>query len=210
MIERILLPGMGVNCYVYYDEDSKKGFIVDPGLAHQRIKDFIEENNIEVEAILLTHGHSDHIMGVNYFRELYNCPVYAHEDEQEILEDPRHNHSTMMTGESMVIHDVNYIKDGAQLEFAGAKIDCLHTPGHTKGGVCYLLGEDVFTGDTLFKLGIGRFDLFSGDYHALENSIRNVLYLLPDETRVHPGHGVQTSIGYEKVRNPYFRDDALQ
>lgn len=208
MIERILLPGMGVNCYVYYDENSKKGFLVDPGLVHERISTFIESEGISIEAILLTHGHSDHIMGVEYYRELYHCPVYAHEDERDILENDKYNHSSMMTGQRMEIFDVNYIQDGDVLEIAGAKIDCIHTPGHTKGGVCYKIGKDLFSGDTLFKLGIGRFDLYSGDYRALENSIMNVLYTFPDDTQVYPGHGVPTTIGYEKMRNPYFRYEA--
>lgn len=208
MIERILLPGMGVNCYIYFDEKTKEGFLVDPGLAHEKIKQYIESKGIKVQGILLTHGHSDHIMGVAYFRDLYSCPVYALEEEREILENEEYNHSKMMTGQGLELRGIHYLKDGDVLSIAGTQVECIHTPGHTKGGVCYRLGEDLFSGDTLFKLGIGRFDLYSGDFKALEHSIRKILYALPDDTRVHPGHGVPTTIGYEKARNPYFRHEA--
>lgn len=205
MIERHILPGMGVNCYVYHDEESKKGFIVDPGMASEKVRDYIAEKEIIIEGILLTHGHGDHIMGVEYFRKLYSCPVYAHEDERDILEKAELNQSKALFGTAVEIMDVNYLSSGQVLDIAGTQVKVLHTPGHTLGGVSYLLDEGVFTGDTLFKLGIGRYDLYGGDLAALENSIMNVLYKLDGDMPIYPGHGVLSTIGYERERNPHFR-----
>ena len=205
MIKRLMLPGMGENSYVYYNEETKKGFLVDPGLVHSKISRFLEEEQIDLEAILLTHGHGDHIMGVEHYKERFGCPVYAHEFEKEILENHHHNHSKDLGGTVVELKEINYIKDGDILELAGTKVLCIHTPGHTRGGVCYLTNEGLFSGDTLFKLGIGRYDLFGGNFKALENSVVEVLYRLPEETKVYPGHGVPTSIGYEKQNNPHFR-----
>lgn len=205
MIERLMLPGMGENCYVFYDLQTKRGFMVDPGLVHKKITNFLDENEISIEAILLTHGHGDHIMGVEHYRERFECPVYAHEDEREVLENHFHNHSKSLGGMVVELKDVTYLKDGDILGLAGTQIKCLHTPGHTRGGMCYLTQEGVFTGDTLFKMGVGRYDLFGGDLEALEHSIKNKLYTLPDETPVYPGHGVPTTIGYEKIKNPFIR-----
>lgn len=205
MIKRLMLPDMGENCYVYYKEETKKGFLVDPGMVHNKISRFLEEEEIQLEAILLTHGHGDHIMGVEHYKERFSCPVYAHEFEREILENHYHNHSKSLGGTVVELKDVSYIKDGDILQLAGTKVQCIHTPGHSPGGVCYLTEEGLFSGDTLFKLGIGRYDLFGGNFKTLEHSIVEILYNLPEETKVYPGHGLPTSIGYEKLNNPHFR-----
>lgn len=200
-----MIPAMGQNCYVYYDEKTKNGFLVDPGMVDKRISDFLEKEDIKLEAILLTHGHGDHIMGVEHYKEQHNCPIYAHKDEREVLENHHHNHSHLIGGTVVELMDVIYFEDGDILELAGTKIKCIHTPGHTLGGVSYLTDEGLFSGDTLFKLGIGRYDLYGGDLKVLEHSIVEILYELPEETKVYPGHGVPTTIGYEKKNNPHFR-----
>lgn len=205
MIERFILPGMGVNCYIYYNEDSKKGFIVDPGMASDKVRDFIEDKKLQIEAILLTHGHGDHIMGVDYFRELYQCPVYAHEAERDILEVAELNKSRELFGSPVELSNITYLKTGEDLALESTKVQVLHTPGHSLGGVSYLTDEGLFSGDTLFKLGIGRYDLYGGNFDQLEDSIMNKLYNLPEDTAVYPGHGVATTIGYEMKKNLHFR-----
>lgn len=194
---------MGVNCYIYYN-DKKEAFMVDPGLVHKKIDEFVENNQLIIQAILLTHGHGDHIMGVEHYSKLYNCPVYAHTNEREILENYRLNHSKDLGGVEVELRDVNYFNSKASLDLAGIKVQCIHSPGHSPGGVSYLTDEGLFSGDTLFKLGIGRYDLHGGDLKALEKSVFK-LYNLADDTKVYPGHGVATTIGYEKTKNPYFR-----
>lgn len=203
MIERLILPGMGVNCYIFYREDGT-AFIVDPGLVHKKIDDFVKEKDLKVQAILLTHGHGDHIMGVEHYQSLFDCPVYAHREERVILEDHRLNHSRELGGQVVELKNVSYFDDDVILYIGGIKVQTIFTPGHSPGGVSYLTDEGLFSGDTLFKLGIGRYDLYAGDLRTLETSIRK-LYELEEDTPVFPGHGVTTSIGYEMLRNPHVR-----
>lgn len=205
MIERFILQGMGVNCYIYYNENTKKGFMVDPGMVSDKVRDFVEAQNLKIEAILLTHGHGDHIMGVEYFRKLYKCPVYAHEAERDILEHAELNKSREIYGSPVELRDISYLKTGEEPPLESTKVQVLFTPGHSPGGLSYLTDEGLFSGDTLFKLGIGRYDLYGGDFDQLEDSIMNTLYELPEDTAVYPGHGVSTTIGYEMKKNLHFR-----
>ena len=196
---------LAVNTYLAFDEKSKKGFIVDPGGYDIRLLSKAEEENIDIEYIILTHGHADHIGGVNeYSKKIQNIKVIADKDEQEMLENPDFNMSTSFGMPCSVKAD-SYIKDGDELQIGNLHLRFLHTPGHSPGGMCiYIPDENVlFSGDTLFCQSIGRTDFPGCSFDALADSIRSKLFVLPDETKVYPGHMGTTDIGYEKGHNPF-------
>lgn len=203
-VQQMMLGPVGTNCYLVINTETKAVLIFDPANAPDTIIDTIEKESLQPKAILLTHGHFDHIMAVQDLAIKYKIPVYAHEDELGILKDPDLNASTM-TGTTASVIPTNILKDGDELMAAGILMRILHTPGHTKGGVCYYLPEagKVISGDTLFEDSIGRTDLPTGDYHTLLNSIRQKLFSLADNTEVLPGHGAATTIGHEKKYNPF-------
>ncbi len=203
-VEKMVL-GMGsVNCYIVVNETSGQALIIDPGADAQRIDAYVREQQLEPCAILLTHGHGDHIGAVEEVRRHYQIPVYIHEDEKELLEKEEYNLTGMFGGEFRLEADI-YVTDGMNLELAGFPIEVLHTPGHTAGGVSYLFPEAqvLFCGDSLFRRSIGRTDFPTGDTLTLLRSIKGRLFTLPEATTVYPGHMEATTIGEEKRENPF-------
>lgn len=201
----VLEVGMvNTNCYIVTDESTKDILIIDPGGEAGRIIDAVKEKNGNVKGILLTHGHFDHITGVPEVREAFSAKVYAAQEEEALLENPDWNCSHMGRGLISVKAD-EFVKDKDILTLGSFRIQVIYTPGHTRGGVCYYFKEEavLFSGDTLFFESIGRTDLPTGNSHLLMESVRQKLMPLPDETKVYPGHGSHTSIGYEKKNNPY-------
>ncbi|MCG8482370.1 MAG: MBL fold metallo-hydrolase [Clostridia bacterium] len=204
-IKRFVLGMYQENCYLVWHDQTKKGFLVDPGTYSEAIMDFIKENNIELECIVLTHAHGDHIGGLERFMSEFNAPVYIHEKEAPILKDANKNESLGIVGYKIEIDADRLLKDGEELEIGGIPIKILHTPGHTPGGMCIYVGSYLISGDTLFAESIGRTDFRYSSTDDLINAVKNKLYLLPDDTIVLPGHGLETSIGHEKKRNPFVR-----
>lgn len=196
---------IGTNCYLVVNDETKEGFIVDPGGDDKVIAKRLNEYGIKPTAILLTHGHFDHIMAVNELRENYpDIKVYASAQEQELLSDPVMNSSMgLIRNPYTTTADIG-VCDGDKLEIAGIEVEVIATPGHTRGGVCYYISKfkKLFSGDTLFCESYGRTDLPTGNAHLLFESINKLFERLPDETAVYPGHGDATSIGYEKRNNP--------
>ena len=158
---------------------------------------------IKPEAILLTHGHFDHIMAAKKVKEYYQIPVYAGIHEEELLADAQKNLSAMWA-EGFTMKADELVVDNQKIEIAGMKITVIETPGHTSGGVCYYIEKEhvLFAGDTLFFESYGRTDFPGGSMFSLIRSLGKKLFVLPDETDVYPGHGQATSIGYEKTHNP--------
>ncbi len=187
---------------VYIVKENNSCFVVDPGYDFEGIKNIIKENSLEPKFIILTHGHGDHIGSVQKIKDLYNIPVYAHEEEKELLEKPELNLSSSMYGNISIKADY-YLKDNDEVKFEGSTLKVIHTPGHTKGGMCILLNNNLFTGDTLFAGSIGRSDFPTGNYDELINSVNNKLMILDDDIVVYPGHNSATTIGRERVNNPY-------
>ena len=204
IIKNFIAGMMQTNCYVAGNEETKECFLVDPAACTSQIVSYIKENGLNLKAILLTHGHFDHIMGITEFLREFPVPVYAYEAEKELLEDAEKNLSASY-GMFYIFRDAQYLRDGQILEIAGMKIKVIYTPGHTIGGCCYYIEDEnvLFSGDTLFYTSIGRTDFATGSYNKLVNSVRLKLFVLPDEVKVYPGHMSETTIGYEKEYNPF-------
>lgn len=194
----------GVNCYLVYDE-SKEGIVVDPGGDVDEILEVIKENDLDVKYIVLTHGHGDHIGGLMGLKAALDVPVMVHEFEKELLMDGSKNLSpTMAMGKVEVEPDI-LLKDGDKIKVGNSEILVIHTPGHTKGGISLKIGDNILTGDTLFKGSIGRTDLLGGNYEQIIESIKTKILVYPDETMIHPGHGPSSTIASEKTSNPFLK-----
>lgn len=205
MVIKTFIAGMmQTNCYIVSNEETKECFLVDPAVCTPDMISYIKENGLKLQAILLTHGHFDHILGITEFLREFEVPVYAYEAEKELLEDAEKNLSSAY-GMFYIFKDAEYLKDGQVLEIAGMKMKVIYTPGHTIGGCCYYLEDEkvLFSGDTLFYTSIGRTDFETGSYNKLVNSVRLKLFRLPEEVKVYPGHMPETTIGYEKKYNPF-------
>lgn len=195
---------LGVNTYLAWDEESKKGFIVDPGGYDKYFTDVINEENISLEYIILTHGHGDHIGGIPELRKLFpQTKLLACKHEIDFLADPDFNMSGECAGGRMAFTPDVAVEEGETLDVGGIRLKFIHTPGHTPGGMCILAGDVLFSGDTLFQLSIGRTDFPGGSFPAIKESIQKKLFRLPDDTVVLPGHMGQTTIGTEKTKNPF-------
>ena len=196
---------LGVNTYLAVDESTGKGFIVDPGGYNPKLTEKVREDGVDIKYIILTHGHSDHICGVNdHLDDFPQAKVVADEAEKPMLEDARLNQSTMFGSPQTVKADI-WVKDGDELEVGDLKLKFVHTPGHTPGGRCiYVASENIlFSGDTLFRQSIGRTDFPGGSFQQLADAIHSKLFVLPDDTAVLPGHMGATTIGFEKGNNPF-------
>lgn len=200
----------GENCYIA-DDGAGNAVIVDPGTYDrneiQELVSYLSAESLNVKAILLTHGHFDHIFGVKELASLYGVKVYMGEADRQIL--PANLSATKSFG--MKAPDIDFpsedVAEGDSLSFGGMSFEVISTPGHTPGGVCYYDREDkvIFTGDTLFRGSIGRSDLYGGDYDKLIVSIMDQLMGLDGDVDILPGHGPSSNIGYERTHNPFLQ-----
>ncbi|MDU8672950.1 MBL fold metallo-hydrolase [Paenibacillus polymyxa] len=200
------LGPLQTNAYLLQGDDPQRAVIIDPGMNPGPLLRAIE--SLSIEAILLTHAHFDHIGGVEEIRNAKGCPVYLHALEQDWLTSPKLNGSLMWPEASPPISTgpAEYdLAEGQQLNLIGHTFKVFHTPGHSPGSVSFLCGKDLFSGDVLFRQGVGRTDLPGGRERDLYDSIQNKLFPLGDDVTVYCGHGPKTSIGYEKANNPYIR-----
>ena len=190
------------NMYLVIDENTKKAVLIDASALIPEITDTVKAYGADVEYILLTHGHFDHIMGLNELKKALNAKaVICHDDL--IISDNINEFTRLFGGlcESVPPVYEKFVKDGDIITVGDMQIRVIHTPGHTEGGVCYLIEDKLFSGDTLFKGSVGRTDLFGGNFQELLDSVKNILFKLDDNTTVYPGHGPATTVGHEKKYN---------
>ena len=205
MIIRNVPSGSGAaNTYLVVDENTKKGFIVDPGGYDPKMVNQIEENQYEILYVILTHGHGDHIGGVPaYLNHFPGSKLVAANAEKELLANPNLNFSEGICGTAVSLTADLYVIEGDTLSVGDLELKFIMTPGHTKGGMCILVGNSLFSGDTLFQSSVGRTDFPGGSFAELADSISKKLYTLPEETKVFPGHMGTTDIAFEKRNNPF-------
>lgn len=206
-IEKSILGVCATNTYYVFNEDSREGIIIDPADNENDIIDKVTRFGFTPKAILITHGHFDHILAMPKVREHFSIKCYIGKTEEKVLKDSSMNLTTTFVGGGIKMDADVYLEDGEEFEIAGWKIKAIEVPGHTIGGMCYyFMDEDVlFSGDTLFCDSVGRSDFPGGNGYTLCRSIKEKLFVLPENTIVYPGHMEETTIGYEKANNFFCR-----
>jgi glyoxylase-like metal-dependent hydrolase (beta-lactamase superfamily II) len=198
IIKTIVVGDLQENCYVVVDEESKETVIVDPGAEGTVIESVIENLGAKVKYILLTHGHFDHVGAVEYLADKYKVPFYINQIDEEWINKDSSVFGPLRKADG-------YLNDGDTLDFGNKSIKVISTPGHTPGGVCFLIDDKLFSGDTLFQGSVGRSDFPGGSFESLLNGIKNKLLPLGDNVEIYSGHGGTSTIGFEKMRNPFLR-----
>nr|CRH07777.1 putative metallo-beta-lactamase superfamily protein [Candidatus Magnetococcus massalia] len=192
-----------VNCHLLASADGEDAILIDPGGDAGDILRHLTRIGLKVAHIVNTHGHFDHIGAVTDLQRASNCKFWLHPEDQ-FLVDNAANHAArwgLPFGDKPKVE--GHLKDGETLSLCGIDIEVIHTPGHTPGGCCLRWGDEIAVGDTLFAGGIGRTDLPGGDHNTLIKSIKDRLFTLQDEVVCHPGHGPSTTIGHERMSNPF-------
>jgi hydroxyacylglutathione hydrolase len=205
ILETLTVGPFQENCYVIGDGET--GAIVDPGDEAARIALAVEQTGLEIGQILVTHAHIDHVGAVGALADEYACPVLMHAEAEPMLQQLPTQAMMMGLRFGKVPAVDRHIQDGEILEVGSLKLQSLYTPGHAPGHLAFYVESEglVLSGDALFAGSVGRTDLFGGDMEVLVRSIRERLLTLPDETRVYPGHGPQTTIGDERAYNPFLQ-----
>ena len=197
------------NTFVVWDEQSHEAAVVDPGMNDEQeereFKSFIEENSLDIKYLINTHCHIDHILGCRFVKEKYN-PVYYIPEKDLPLYDNADKQAEMFGVTLGKLPKIDkYLAEDERIILGNESFSNLFTPGHSPGEFCLYFDESKFciTGDVLFREGIGRTDLYGGDYNTLIESIKAKLFSLPDDILIYPGHGDESTIGYEKLHNPF-------
>lgn len=199
IIKRIPAGIYAANCYVIMDDESRETAVIDPGGDSDDIIKCIKDLNCDIKYILLTHAHADHTGGIDDMRKVFDVPVCVNAKDKEMIANKAFMFGSYKENKEKDID----LKDGDILKIGKIEIKCLETPGHTPGGMCFLLGDIVLTGDTLFAGSVGRTDFAGGDYDAIIKSVKEKLMVLDDNIKVLPGHGMESTIGKERIENPF-------
>lgn len=204
-LQAFALGPFQTNCFIAIDDETNRCLIFDPGSDGKDIMKHLEKSGLTPTAVVLTHAHGDHIGGVQDIIDHYHIPFYVHEGDKDKLTDPNLNLSPHMGKQIIIEGEPTLIKEGDRISCDSLHFDVIETPGHTAGGVCFYGDGILIAGDTLFNGSIGRTDFPGGSFEELIEHIKNKLYKLPPDTVVYPGHGPETSIGYEMASNPFTR-----
>lgn len=205
ILEGITVGPFQENCYIIGDEASGEGALIDPGDEATRIALAVEQTQLEIGSILLTHSHIDHVGAVAELAEEYSCPVLLHAEAEEMLRALPQQAAMMGTKFGKVPAIDRYIGAGETLEIGALRLRSLYTPGHAPGHLAFYVESErlVISGDAIFAGNVGRVDLPGGSMEVLMKSIREEILTLPDETRLYPGHGPETTVGEERASNPF-------
>ena len=204
-VETLVVGPIEENCYVLRDEDTSEGIIIDPGDNGQEILAYVRDNGIRVKLIVNTHGHWDHIGAVDFLRDELAVGLAIHADDASMLTATREEMAAYSVFAGGKRPAEILLKDGDNISFGNSSLKVIHTPGHTRGGICLYGGGCLFSGDTLFAGSVGRTDFPGGDYRAILHSVNVQLEQVDDDTRVFPGHGPATRMGRERRCNPYLQ-----
>jgi glyoxylase-like metal-dependent hydrolase (beta-lactamase superfamily II) len=202
ILETVIVSSMQVNCYILASKDGGKAIIIDPGSEQHKIQKALDRHRLTAAFVVNTHGHFDHI-GCD---DAFGVPVYIHSQDMDMLKDAKKNYSAFFDASCSIKSPIKPLKDGDIIELDDIKLEVLHVPGHSQGGIALLMKKPqnriVFSGDSLFCQSIGRTDL-GGSEESLINSIKEKLLVLPDDTVIYPGHGPSSTIKEEKLNNPF-------
>ncbi|MFH0771296.1 MAG: MBL fold metallo-hydrolase [Candidatus Omnitrophota bacterium] len=202
ILETIVVGPLGVNCYLLGCKTTLKAVIIDPGADDDKIKRSLIKKGLSAVCVINTHGHGDHI-GAN---SSFDLPIFIHKNDEEFLTNPAKNFSLAFGMRVFSPPAARLLDDGEKITVGDLSLEVIHTPGHTPGSISIKCADLVFTGDTLFNEGVGRTDFPYGSEADLFKAIKERLLVLPDSTKVYPGHGPSTTIGYEKQNNPFITD----
>lgn len=202
ILKKLVVGPLASNCYIVGSEQTKEGLIIDPADEANEILRSVKELGIKIKFIVLTHGHPDHVGALKEIKEATDAEIAIHAEDVEFLQEQSLGFLFGLSYPTPPPPD-RLLKGGDSIDISDLHFSVIHTPGHTPGGICLLGHGVVFSGDTLFNYGIGRYDLPGGNYKQLINSLNTKLMALPDETIVYPGHGPETTIGTERQGNPF-------
>ncbi len=197
IVQQFLESPLRNNNYVVGDSETKEALLVDCSSPSDEIVNWIKDNGFDLKYILLTHGHFDHVLGVNYYKEKYGVEAYLYEKDIPLL-DRLNEYTQMLNLPKVEMPKLKSFNLNSSFKLSSYPIEIIPTPGHTQGGVCYLIGDKLFSGDTLFHGTCGRTDLPESDELAMQESLKLLFKKLPDEISVYPGHGAPTTIGHER------------
>ncbi len=202
-IKTLVLGPLLNNCYIIYAEGQTEALLVDASFDSNRIVEAINSLGLSLKYVLITHGHIDHVVGSGLIRDETGAKIMIHRDDLLLYDHVQEQGQMFGFHVDKLPQPDGFLDDGQHVAIAGISIQVIHTPGHSPGGLCYLLGDNLFTGDTLFQGSIGRTDLCGGDYEQLIKSIKEKLFPLGEEISVYPGHGEGTQLGRERMTNPF-------
>jgi len=203
IIKQFIVGFLDVNNYLLIDEKTKEAVLIDCTEKNPKIDEALDEYDATLKYVLLTHGHFDHVLGVNDIRKAYGCKVFVHKGDEQILENIDQFMSGFGFGTTEVQKVDGFIDGGQMLTVGEMKIQVIHTPGHSPGSVCYLVGDDLFSGDTIFFESVGRTDLFGGSFIQIKSSIEEKIFTLDENIKIHPGHGQPSTVGHEIENNKF-------
>jgi len=208
IIKTLVIGPIEVNNYLVIDENTRDAALIDAGGDWEKTVKLAKDNNASIKYILNTHGHFDHTAGDYDLREKTGAKVLVHQNDMYFVENIK-SHLELYNMPKFETPKIDeYLEDGQVIKVGNLEFKVIHTPGHSEGAVCFLVDNVLFSGDTLFADSVGRTDLPGGSYEKLKDSVINKLFILDESTKVYPGHGPSTSIGYEKKNNPFFGEKA--
>jgi hydroxyacylglutathione hydrolase len=202
----LLLGTLETNGYLVSDPVSRHAVMIDPADDGDGLADRIAQEGLQLDAILLTHGHGDHIGGVEALRKRSGAPVWIHPADAAMLTDAFLNLSALFDAGYITLPADQLLSESSRIDLGNSRIQVLHTPGHTPGSVCFLIEDLLFSGDTLFRNSVGRSDFSGSSGDQLIQSIKQKLMSLPDDIQVYPGHGMATTIDHERKHNPFLKN----